>query len=90
MRIDKFLQMSRLVKRRTVAKELCLGSKVLVNGEIAKPSTEVVPGTVITLHLGRRTVVAEVVEIPIRSTKESAPSTYRIIEDAPKERQTEC
>ena len=49
MRLDKFLKVSRLIKRRTVAKDVCDGQKVSVNNKIAKPSTEIKPGDIITI-----------------------------------------
>ena len=82
MRLDVFLKVSRLVKRRTLAKEYCEEGRVMVGGGPAKPGREVKPGDMITLELARRRVVAEVVEIPAGNvTKEKAASLYRIIED---------
>ena len=58
MRLDKYLKVSRLIKRRTVANEACDAEKVCVNGKTAGASYEVKVGDVITLHLGQNTVSA--------------------------------
>lgn len=66
MRLDKFLQVSRLVKRREVANRLCDHGRVRVNGEVAKPATAVRPGDVLTISRGDRRLVARVVTVPER------------------------
>lgn len=68
MRLDKFLQVSRLVRRRTLAQALCDGGRVRVNGTAAKPSTAVRPGDVITVVQGDRRLMAKVLRIPERPT----------------------
>ncbi len=70
MRLDKYLKVSRLIKRRTVANEACDGGRVLVNGAPAKASREVKPGDVIEIRFGARTVKVEV-------NKADAPAMYR-------------
>lgn len=72
MRLDKFLQMSRLVKRREVANRLCDHGRVRVNGAPAKPSTAVRPGDVLTISQGDRRLVARVVAVPERPTPPGA------------------
>ena len=52
MRIDKYLKVSRIIKRRTVANEACAGGRVTVNDKIAKPGTDVKPGDMITIRFG--------------------------------------
>ena len=52
MRIDKFLKVSRIIKRRTVANEACAGGRVMINQKIAKPSAEIKPGDVISIRFG--------------------------------------
>ncbi|MEB3286585.1 MAG: RNA-binding S4 domain-containing protein [Vampirovibrionales bacterium] len=64
MRLDKFLKISRLVKRRTVANELCNGGHVQINGKTAKPSAEIVVGDTLKLRFGNRVVVAQILEVP--------------------------
>lgn len=77
MRLDKYLKVSRLIKRRTVANEACNGGRVTVNGAPAKASREVKPGDVIELRTGARTVRVEVVSISENTSKADAPAMYR-------------
>lgn len=82
MRLDKFLKVSRLIKRRTVANDLCGGSGVLVNGKIAKPATEVKVGDTLVLDLGRRTLTVKVDEVPEKAVPaQSAALLYTVISD---------
>jgi len=85
MRLDVFLKTSRLIKRRTLAKEYCEEGRVTVGGAPAKPGREVKPGDVLTIELNRRRVVAEIAETPEGNvTKERAATLYRILEDIAK------
>ena len=77
MRLDKYLKVSRLIKRRTVANEACDGGRVSVNGTTAKASREVKPGDVIEIRFGARTVKVEVVSTADNVTKADAPAMYR-------------
>lgn len=77
MRLDKYLKVSRLIKRRTVANEACDGGRVLVNGAPAKASREVKAGDVIELTFGPRTVRVEVLRVAETVSKEDAPAMYR-------------
>ncbi len=77
MRLDKYLKVSRLIKRRTVANEACDGGRVLVNGAPAKASREVKPGDVIEIRFGARTVKVEVVTVAENVNKADAPAMYR-------------
>ena len=86
MRMDKFLKVSRLIKRREVAKELCDASLVLCNGKVAKPSTEVVPGDELCLTLGRHVLTVKVLGVSPYANKETASGLYDIMEDGVKER----
>ena len=63
MRLDKFLKVSRLIKRRTVANEACDAGRVLVNDKPAKASVKVKPGDIIEIQFGTRTVKVEVLDI---------------------------
>jgi len=82
MRLDLFLKLSRLVKRRTVAHEMCAASRVLLNGHEAKPAREVKPGDVITLKYYSRVIEAEVLETGAPGAgKKLPPSPVRIISD---------
>ena len=71
MRLDKFLKVSRLIKRRTVANEACDAGRVMVNGKPAKASAQIKPGDVIEIQFGTRNVKAEVLNcrIPQRKTR---------------------
>lgn len=81
MRIDKYLKVSRIIKRRTVAQEACEGGKVTINGKIAKPSSEVKVGDVLTLQFGTKTVTVEVLEVKEVVKKDDASLMYRQIEN---------
>lgn len=81
MRLDKYLKVSRLIKRRTAAKDICDGDKVKVNGRIAKPSTEVKPGDILTLELGRRVLEVEVLSTPSTVKAQEAHLLYRTLRD---------
>ncbi len=80
MRLDKFLKNSRLIKRRTIAKEACDQGKIKINSKIAKAGTEVAVGDVITIEFGSKVMQLEVKEIVEHVTKDSAKEMYHIIE----------
>ena len=81
MRLDKFLKVARVIKRRTVASEACQGERVTVNGKQAKPSKEVKEGDVVGVRFGDKTVVFEVLRVPTGNVgKHDADSLYRILE----------
>ncbi|NLL39293.1 MAG: RNA-binding S4 domain-containing protein [Clostridiales bacterium] len=77
MRLDKYLKVSRLIKRRTVAKEACDKERVSVNGRVAKASYEVKTGDIIEISLGQKTVKVQVVNISENATKSDAPAMYK-------------
>lgn len=79
MRLDKYLKVSRLVKRRTVANEACDAGRVLVNGKTAKASVQVKPGDVIEIAFGTRTVKAEVLSVAETVRKEEAQELFRYL-----------
>ena len=79
MRLDKYLKVSRLIKRRTVANEACDGERVSVNGKVSKASYEVKVGDVIEMRFGQRTVRVEVLAISEHTTKADAPAMYKEI-----------
>lgn len=81
MRLDKFLKVSRLIKRRTVANEACSLGRVTVNGKTAKPAADVKEGDIITIRLGSKTLAAEVLAVRETVRKEDADNMYRIIAD---------
>ena len=77
MRIDKYLKVSRLIKRRTVANEACDGERISVNGRQVKASYQVKPGDVIEIAFGQRVLRVEVTNVAENATKESAAAMYR-------------
>ncbi len=79
MRLDKFLKVSRLIKRRTVANEACDAGRVLVNGKVAKASRDIRPGDVIEIALGDRPVRVEVLQLADATKKEEAKDLYRYL-----------
>lgn len=79
MRLDKYLKISRLIKRRTVANEACDGGRVMVNGTPAKASREVKIGDILEIRFGARTVKVEVVSLTENAAKADAPAMYREI-----------
>ena len=79
MRLDKFLKVSRLIKRRTVANEACDAGRVLVNGAVAKASVKVKVGDIIEIQFGTKTVKAEVLEIKETTKKEDATELFRYL-----------
>lgn len=80
MRLDKFLKVSRLIKRRTVAKDACEGGKVSLNNKVAKPGSEVNIGDIIEIAYGDRKLKAEVIGINGKVMKDEAKEMYRILE----------
>ena len=79
MRIDKYLKVSRLIKRRSVANEACDGERISVNGRQVKAGYQVKLGDVIEIAYGQRTLKVEVTAITENATKESAAAMYREI-----------
>lgn len=77
MRIDKYLKVSRIIKRRTVANEACDAGRVLVNGKVVKASADVKIGDVIEVQFGQRTVKVEVVSLNETTKKENAVEMYK-------------
>jgi ribosomal 50S subunit-recycling heat shock protein len=85
MRLDKFLKVSRIIKRRTVAKQVCSKGKVLINDQIAKPATTVNAGDVLDVNLGYKgRLICKVLEVAEGNVSKSrAPSLYEVIEEIP-------
>ena len=77
MRLDKFLKVSRLIKRRTVANEACDAGRVLVNGNVAKASVKVKQGDIIEIQMGSNLTKYEVLNISEHATKENAALMFR-------------
>lgn len=79
MRLDKYLKVSRLIKRRTVANEACDAGRVLVNGKVAKASQDVKAGDKIEIQFGTKSVAVEVLDIQDTSKKDEAKELYRYL-----------
>lgn len=79
MRLDKFLKISRLIKRRTVASEACGAGRVSVNGQTAKASVKVKPGDIIEIQFGTRTVRVEVLDVRDTAKKEEAKDLFKYL-----------
>ncbi len=83
MRLDKYLKVSRLIKRRTVAKDACSGDRVTVNGKDAKPAYDVKIGDIIEISFGGRKAKFEVLQVNEHAAKADASAMYKEIrEDA--------
>ena len=80
MRLDKFLKVSRLIKRRTVAAEACDAGRVLVNGAPAKPSKELKIGDVIEIRFGQKILRVEVLALSEHAGKDDAAAMYREVQ----------
>jgi ribosomal 50S subunit-recycling heat shock protein len=79
MRLDKYLKVSRLIKRRTVANDACDGERVSVNGRQVKASYQVKVGDVIEIAFGQRTLKVEVLQVSETASKSDAPAMYKEI-----------
>ena len=79
MRLDKFLKVSRLIKRRTVANEACDAGRVLVNDKPAKASVSVKTGDIIEIQFGTRTVKVEVLDLQDTTKKEEAKELFKYL-----------
>ena len=80
MRLDKYLKVSRIIKRRTVANEACDAQRVLVNGKEARASYNVKEGDVLEIHLGERVLKARVLSVAEYAKKEEASGLYTLLE----------
>jgi ribosomal 50S subunit-recycling heat shock protein len=80
MRLDKYLKVSRIIKRRTVAKEACDGGRVKINDKVAKAGTEVKEGDIIEISFAQRKILARILHIAEHVRKENAEAMYEILE----------
>jgi ribosomal 50S subunit-recycling heat shock protein len=80
MRLDKYLKVSRIIKRRTVAKEVCEGGRVSINGKVVKPSVVVKEGDIIEIQFANRSLKAQIINIAEHVKKEDAKEMYVILE----------
>lgn len=82
MRLDKYLKVSRLIKRRTVAKEVCDAGRIQINGRIAKAGSNVAVGDVLLISLGSKTIEVEVLLVAETMRADAAADMYRIISES--------
>lgn len=87
MRLDKFLKVSRLIKRRTVAKDVSEQGRVLLNGREAKPSATLKVGDEITVQFGQKLVTVQVERLADSTRKDEAATMYTLIKEEPIVRQ---
>lgn len=88
MRLDKFLKLSRIIKRRTLSKEISEASRVKVNGKVAKPATKVKVGDEIEVSFGRTILTVKVLMLRDHVLKDEASSLYEIIKEEKVEEET--
>ena len=81
MRLDKYLKVSRIIKRRTVANEACAGGRVMINQKVAKPSSDVKPGDVISIRFGEHTGHYEVAAVLETVGKDKAAEMYKVLDE---------
>lgn len=79
MRLDKYLKVSRLIKRRTVANEACDSGRVMINDKVAKASTDVKVGDVITIAFGNKDVKVEVLDVQETVRKDEAKELFKYL-----------
>lgn len=80
MRLDKYLKVTRLIKRRTIANEACDAEKIIVNGKAARASYDVKVGDIIEINMGSRPLKVKVLNVTEYATKENAADNYTVIE----------
>ena len=83
MRLDKYLKVSRIIKRRTVAKEACDGGRVSINGKIAKAGAEIRENDIMEIRFGNRVWKYQVTSVQEVVRKENAADMYRVLEEDP-------
>ena len=81
MRLGKYLKVTRLIKRRTVANEACDAGRILVNGKVARASYEVKENDLISIQMGTRPIKVRVLKVSEYATKEDASTHYTVVED---------
>lgn len=85
LRLDKYLKVSRLIKRRTIAKEASESERILVNGKIAKPSKEVHVGDILQISFGKKELTVKVTSLKTSTKKEDAELMYELVGEKIKE-----
>lgn len=79
MRLDKYLKVSRLIKRRTLAQEACENGKVTVNGKVAKPSANVKEGDILSLNFGEKVITVKITAVAEHVLKQDASDMYEVL-----------
>ena len=81
MRIDKFLKVSRIIKRRTVANEACDSGRVMINQKVAKPSSEIREGDIVSIRFGEHIGRYEILSIRETVSRDQASALYRVLDE---------
>ena len=81
MRIDKYLKVSRIIKRRTVASDACSGGRVTINDKVAKPSSPVKPGDLISIRFGEHVGHYEIISVADTVSKDHASDMYKVLDE---------
>ena len=81
MRLDKFLKLSRLIKRRTVAKDVADASRILINGRVAKPSTNLIIGDILDIRFGNKLIKIKVTSLIENPKKDECDFMYELLEE---------
>lgn len=81
MRIDKYLKVARIIKRRTVAQEVCQNDRIFINGKPVKPSKEVKVGDIVTIQFGNRSLSVKVKSVDNVATKVQASEMYEVVDE---------
>jgi len=82
MRVDKYLKNARLIKRRTIAKEACDQGRILIDGKVAKPGTEVSIGDEVQIRFGNKATVIKITSLDEHVTKEGSKLLYEVISES--------
>ena len=80
MRLDKYLKVTRLIKRRTVANDACDAEKIVVNGKVARASYDVKVGDIIEINMGTRPLKVKVLNVTEHATKDNAADNYTVVD----------
>jgi len=81
MRLDKFLKVSRIFKRRTIAKEVSKNQRIKINNRPAKPASNVEAGDILTITYGKKELIVKIKEVTTHATKEASQNLYEVISD---------
>ncbi len=81
MRLDKYLKVSRIIRRRTVANEACSGGRVCINDKVAKPGAEVKPGDILTVRFGEHIGRYQILQVKETVKKDESRDMYRILDE---------